>query len=164
MKHDLFVYSFSQALYILLSYFEHFSEVRALSNVLFQYFYEIFPEFFFCQRRWKLYKKISEKLNTYSRNAKERNSHVIQPTKGLSFAVQKPLTCLCCCYNTNKILKRNEKSHFMMDVIEHFSDFCGRESYHAFYWEKTEHKGGACYLENKSIMHKSPVIVATISL
>ena len=92
-------------------------------------------------------------MNTYSRN-------VIQPTKGLSFAVQKPLTCLCCCYNTNKFFNRNEKSHFMMDVIEHFSDFCGRESDQAFYWEKTEHKGGACYLENKSIMHKSPVIVS----
>ena len=34
-------------LYILLSFFEHFSEVRALSYVLFQYFCEIFPEFFF---------------------------------------------------------------------------------------------------------------------
>ena len=34
-------------LYIMLSFFEHFSEVRALSNVLFQYFCEIFPEFFF---------------------------------------------------------------------------------------------------------------------
>ena len=101
-------------------------------------------------------------MNTYSRNAKEKNSHVIQPTKGLSFAVQKPLTCLCCCYNTNKFFNRNEKSHFMMDVIEHFSDFCGRESDQAFYWEKTEHKGGACYLENKSIMHKSPVRVATL--
>ena len=52
----------------------------------------------------------------------------------------------------------------MMDVIEHVSDFCGRESDQAFYWEKTEHKGGACYLENKSVIHKSPVIVATISL
>ena len=31
-------------LYILLSFFEHFSEVRALSYVLFQYFGEIFPE------------------------------------------------------------------------------------------------------------------------
>ena len=72
-------------------------------------------------------------MNTYSRSAKEKNSHVIQPTKGLSFAVQKPLTCLCCCYNINKFFKRNEKSHFMMDVIEHFSDFCGRESDLAFY-------------------------------
>ena len=103
-------------------------------------------------------------MNTYSRSAKEKNSHVIQPTKGLSFAVQKPLTCLCCCYNINKFLKRNEKSHFMIYVIEHVSDFCGRESDQAFYWEKMEHKGGACYLENKSVMHKSSVIVATISL
>ena len=31
-------------LYIMLSFFEHFSEVRALSNVLFKYFSDIFPE------------------------------------------------------------------------------------------------------------------------
>ena len=35
-------------LYIMLSFFEHFSEVRALSNVLFQYFGEIFPEIVLC--------------------------------------------------------------------------------------------------------------------
>ena len=34
----------ARLLYIMLSFFEHFSEVRALSNVLFQYFGEIFPE------------------------------------------------------------------------------------------------------------------------
>ena len=49
-------------------------------------------------------------MNTYSRNAEEKNSHVIQPTKGLSFAVQKPLTCLCCCYNTNKFLIETKKA------------------------------------------------------
>ena len=152
-------------LYILLSFFEHFSEVRALSNVLFQYFCELFPNFFFrFQRRWKLYQKTLRENEHLQSKCKRKNSHVIQPFKGLSFALQKPLTCLCCCYNTNKFLKRNEKSHFMMDVIEHFSDFCGGESDQAFYWEKTEHEGGACYLENKRIMHKSLVIVATISL
>ena len=53
---------------------------------------------------------------------KKKNSHVIQPFKGLSFAVQKPLTRLRCCYNTYKFLKRNEKSLFMMgeSQTEHF--------------------------------------------
>ena len=37
-------------LYIMLSFFEQVCEVRALSNVLFQYFNEIFPEFFFVFR------------------------------------------------------------------------------------------------------------------
>ena len=59
-------------------------------------------------------KKLSEKMNTYIQNAKEKNSHVIQLCKGLSFAEQKPLTCLRSCYNTYKFLKRNEKSLFMM--------------------------------------------------
>ena len=40
-------------------------------------------------------------MNTYIRNKKEKHSHVIQPFKGLSFAVQKKkLTCLHSCYNT----------------------------------------------------------------
>ena len=54
-------------------------------------------------------------MNTYSRSAKEKNSHVIQPFKGLSFAVQKPLTCLSSCYNTYKFMKKKwKKSLFMM--------------------------------------------------
>ena len=86
-------------------------------------------------------------MNTYIQNAKEKNSHVIQLCKGLSFAEQKPLTCLRSCYNTYKFLKRNEKSLFMMGESQ------------------TEHIIGkkwsikvACYLGSKSIMHQSPVI------
>ena len=48
-------------------------------------------------------------MNTNIRNAKEKNSHVLRPFKGLSFAEQKPLTCLRSCYNTYKFLKGNEK-------------------------------------------------------
>ena len=48
-------------------------------------------------------------MNTNIRNAKEKNSHVIQLFKGLSFAEQKPITCLRSCYNTYKFLKGNEK-------------------------------------------------------
>jgi len=60
---------------------------------------------------------------------KKKNSHVIQPFKGLSSAVQKPLTCLRSRYNTYKILKRNEKKPL----------YDGGESDRAFYWEKMEH-------------------------
>ena len=38
--------------------------------------------------------------------------------------------------------------------------FVGESQTKHFTGKKTEHKGGACYLENKSIMHKSPVIVS----
>lgn len=58
-------------------------------------------------------------MNTYSRNAKEKKFIF----KGLSFAVQKPLTCLRCCYDTFFFfLKRNEKSLFVMgeSQTEHF--------------------------------------------
>ena len=65
-------------------------------------------------------------MNTYIRNTKEKNSHVIQLFKGLSFAEQKPLTCLRSCYNTYKFLKRNEKKPL----------YDGGESDRAYYWQK----------------------------
>ena len=65
-------------------------------------------------------------MNTYSRNAKEKNSHVIQPFKGLSFAAQKPLTCLRSCYNNYKFFEKKWKKPL----------YDGGEPDRAFYWEK----------------------------
>ena len=66
-------------LYIMLSFFEHFSEVRALSNVLFQYFSEIFPKillfcFVFSEKMKIVQKTLRENEHLHSKCKRKKNT------------------------------------------------------------------------------------------